>query len=148
MHFALVDIVSAPEAASGMQMEFRVISHANQEVIHHVLPLRTKEELQQAYRVAGETQDMSVEALSALLQQPQEQSDVRIACVPHWGVVPLWRELLYRAVIALAVLLLLVLPGLAVLWYVGAAVYYIARGAELVRRDEVELRYQELKKER
>ncbi len=153
VHFALVDIVAAPEAASGMRLEFRVISHANEEVIHHVLPLRTKDELRQIHssKAAGamqeESAEVSVEALGVLLRLPEVLSGVRLEVLPHWGIVPLWRELQYRAVIALAVLCLIVLPLLAVLWYVGAAVYYILRGAELVRRDEVEQRYRENKKE-
>lgn len=144
--------MAAPEAASGMQIEFRVISHANEEVIHHVLPLRTKDELRQLHSNAAssiqeDSSEVSVEALSALLRQPEELSGLRLQVLPHWGLVPLWRELQYRAVIALAVLCFIVLPLLAVLWYLGAAVYYILRGAELVRREEVEQRYREHKKE-
>lgn len=54
---------------------------------------------------------------------------------------------MYRAIIALCMLVLVVLPVLGVLWLVFASVYYICIGKELARRDEIERRYQTMKKQ-
>ena len=126
-----------------LQLEFKVVSHANEEVVRKVLPLRTKQELLHARSVEGTTQ-AEYDAVVRLIGSGG--GDVRVVCEPHWGFVPLWREVWYRAVVALAMMFFLVLPALAILWYVGAAVFYIVRGAELVRRDELEQRYREHKK--
>ena len=143
VHFALLDIVTTEDTATGLQLEFKVISHANKEVIRKVLPLRTKQELFEAHSAEGTTQMQFDEAVRLI---GSGDETVQVLCEPHWGFVPLWREVWYRAVVALAMMFFLVLPALAIMWYVGAAVYYIVRGAELVRRDELEQRYREHKK--
>jgi len=144
IHFALLDIVSTQDTPSGLQLEFKVVSYANQEVIRKVLPLRTKQELLGVHSAEGTTQAEFDEAVR-LISGSGADGAVQVVCEPHWGFVPLWREVWYRAVVALAMMFFLVLPVLAVLWYVGAALYYIVRGAELVRRDELEQRYREHK---
>lgn len=132
-------------AVSGLELVHRVISHRHEEVMRKVLPLRTRAELLQARTVPG-TQSSAADLVDAARLLTGGRDGVRVHCLPHWGVVPLWREVQYRAVIAVAMLLFLVVPLLALLWYLGAALYYIVRGSELKRRAEVEQRYQQNKK--
>jgi hypothetical protein len=138
----VLDFVPAESATAGaVQLEFRIVSHEGETVLMKTIPLRARSQL------AHNSGDKELQALreSLLLQVAQGTLDVE--CVPYWGAVPLWRTLLYRAVIACALLLLVVAPVLVVLWFVGASLYYVFRGKELARRDAIEQRYQQLKKQ-
>ncbi len=133
-----------------------MVSHAQEVVIHKNIPLLPRQSFADAFRAVEGGAEVSAEpsaqlsAVAARLKQvflSRDSQDLRLECVPYWGASPLWRVLLYRAIIALCLLVFLVLPVLGVLWLVGASVYYICIGSELARRDEVERRYQKLKKQ-
>lgn len=164
MHYALLDIVpttatptTSAASASAVELQLRVVSHAQEVVIYKEIPLRSKQSLLLMHSGEassdGSAEVVSLEARAAKLKQAlllpptAEEGDLQLDCVPYWGVPPLWRVVMHRAIIALCLLTFIVLPTLGVLWLVFASVYYICIGSELARREELERRYQRMKKQ-
>jgi hypothetical protein len=141
INFGVLDYAPAEGPAGAVQLEFSIVSHTGERVLSKTIPLRPRGEL------AHTASDSELKALRASLLAQIAQGEVDAECVAYWGVVPLWRTLLYRAIIAVALLLFVVAPVVVVLWCVGASLYYVFRGKELARRDAVEKRYQQLKKQ-
>jgi hypothetical protein len=126
-------------------LRFQVISHAGQAVITKRLPLVRRSH--RATNTAPETATAAVKAAQALASVGSVRAaGVTVSCEPIRGIVPLWRSVLYRAAIAAALLVFVLMPFLGVLWLLGASVYYVCYGAELARRDKIERQYQSLKK--
>jgi hypothetical protein len=123
-------------------LKFQVISHAGQAVITKRSPLVRRSH--RATNTATETATAAVKAAQALASV--RAAGVSVSCEPIRGIVPLWRTVLYRAAIAAALLVFVLMPFLGVLWLLGASVYYVCYGAELARRDKIEKQYQSLKK--
>lgn len=77
-------------------------------------------------------------------------SDLSLEVTPYWGVLPRWKNLCIKAIIAFLLLVLVVLPVLTILWLVFASVYYITRGhsdaEEMKRRARIEEVHQLLSK--
>ena len=156
IHFALLDIlpVSPLQASSGVShgagnredvvLEYSVVSHKGEIVRTMPFPLRNRPTTTIDSCVFDATK---LSILREFLPALMDVGAVSLQCVPVQGVVSFWRMLVYRAVIALALLFLVVAPLVTVLWFVGASVYYVCWGAELSRRVDVEERYQQHKKQ-
>ena len=63
-----------------------------------------------------------------------------IECLPIHGSLTWRRWLLYRAAVALPLLVVVVCPALAVLWLFLAASWYVLVGQEMKRRADIEAR--------
>ncbi|KAJ1409077.1 hypothetical protein B484DRAFT_403320 [Ochromonadaceae sp. CCMP2298] len=145
LHFGLLDLVPALSSdrssdssgnatvqSHGLSLDFSIISHRGERVISRSLPL-------------GDFSDSSRVRNLAFLEYAQSDA-VLLRCEPARGPLTLWRALMFRAIIAAALMLLLVLPALMVLWFLAASIYYVAMGAEYTRRERIEAQFQEHKK--
>jgi hypothetical protein len=132
INFGLLDLVMQD---GQLQVEVSVVSHRGERVLQKVVPLRARQ-------LAPPPSQLRVDTVAGLL----DRGDAGITCVPYWGKVPLWRRLVYKGIIALAILVCALMPAAALLWLVGASIYYVLFGAEKARREGIERRYQEHKK--
>ena len=152
IHFALLDIlpvshlqVSSEESHGAgnredVVLEHSVVSHTGEIVRTLPFPLRNR-----PTTTIFDAKKLTI--LREFLPALMDVGAVSLQCVPVQGVVSFWRMLVYRAVIAFALLFLVVAPLVTVLWFVGASVYYVCWGAELSRRVDVEERYQQHRKQ-
>lgn len=151
IHFALLDFAISPDPSTGnsvVEALFSVVSHTGEVVMRRAIPLRARSQQDhpQHHLDSGAINVDAAVAAGAGAGHNTGVGHPHVTCVPYWGEVPTWRRLLYRAIIAAALLTLVVLPLLAIMWLVGASLYYVLWGSELARRDEIERRYREHKK--
>lgn len=66
----------------------------------------------------------------------------RIQCIPYWGEISMWRILLFRAIVVIAMMCCVLLPLCFLGWLLFASMYYIFMGAELTRQQKIEEQYQ------
>lgn len=127
MHFALLDILLSNNNnntskdtgdSNTIQLLFRIVDHRGITVMYKHLPI------------------------SLLSSSPSNSIQAPLHCTPYWGDIPVWRNLLFRSVVVIAMLVCLILPCLLLLWFLIASVYYVCIGAELTRRQKIEEGYQ------
>jgi alkaline phosphatase D len=116
LHFGLVDI--AEVSPTQLVAVFHIVDHEGRPVMAKEIPLRSEP--------------------AAI---PQTWAG-RVSCRPIRGDLTPLRLVLFKANLAFFSLVFVVLPLFAVLWLVGASLYYVCVGRELRRREEVERNYQ------
>lgn len=117
-HFGLLDVILPPDSNGSFRLVFRAINFKGEEVIHKQLdidPTSSQGDCDSDSGAGGE-----------------------LECLPIHGRISSPRWLLYRAAVALPLLVLVVCPVLAVLWLFFAASWYVLVGQELKRRADVE----------
>jgi alkaline phosphatase D len=151
LHFALLDIeesISSPSSSSSSsgvvttstsggehkyKLVFHIVDHEGKSIMWKELPLRSsrkKASVSVGVEV-GKEED-----------EEEEKEPVSFQCEAIRGKLTPMRWLVFKANIAFFGVLLVVIPLLAILWFLFASVYYIFMGRELKRRDEVERNYQ------
>ena len=139
INFGLLDINLRTEDntsdPANVSLTFRVIDHKGLEVIRKQLEIPIRRQRFPHVRSASE---MIAESLTTA------GSNSEFECAPIRGQVSWVRVLLYRAAVALPLLVLVVCPSLTVLWFLLAACWYISYGQELRRRERIEQRRQQL----
>jgi len=118
-HFGLLDIIVSPEGDGRFRLVFRTINYKGEEVMQKQL-------------------DLGGPALQSL--GDSEVSGGIVECLPIQGRLSWPQWLLYRAAVALPLLVLVVCPVLAVLWFFFAASWYVLVGQEMKRRADIESR--------
>lgn len=168
IHFALLDISISESthlnhnlreqtedySQAEINVEFAIVSHRSETVIRKTVPLRHFKHRTAQHGISTEQtadRDVMLDKSSRSLGKTAllsawKSGELTVECVPHRGKLPLWSWLKYRAIIACALLVLVVLPLLVVVWLVSASIYYVCIGSELARRDRIERQYRELKK--
>ena len=126
---ATSDVSVSPRRYKQLDMHMRIISHDNHTVVDR--RVFTGDLL---HSTTGEGSDVVGQGKTPHFAQNWDKSN---ACTLYWGDVPLYKDIGVRALTAFFLMLFLVIPALAVLWFVGASIYYIYAGAELNRRNRI-----------
>mmetsp|Transcript_17536 Transcript_17536/g.29561 ORF Transcript_17536/g.29561 Transcript_17536/m.29561 type:complete len:617 (-) Transcript_17536:261-2111(-) len=174
VHFSLIDIVlntmlgtnqNHQRANTGQQevkeekedsnrahlIDYQVVSHKGEVVSRKQLPLRQplKDTSALTWLLPDETnpqqQRRRRKALLQLVANDSPSSNVAVDCIPAQGKLTMWQYWSFRAIVALALLIFGVIPLLAVLWFVGASIYYLCIGPEMERRQRIEAQYRSRK---
>lgn len=124
MHFATLDLERLPTGNSNskggkVNVHIRIINHEGNPVIEKSLALQEKN----------------------FDNVDKEHIEVN-ECLPFWDIVPWYKLLLFRASMVSFGMAFVLFPLLALLWLLGAAIYYLCIGGELLRRDRIEKRFQ------
>lgn len=144
VHFALLDIVQPKSQDGGetdndntLHLLFRVIDRTGRTVMYKTFPLPSP-----ATSFPSFTKHMIHKVIPTERQSWEEKALESIHCVPFWGEIDLWRILLFRAIVVIAIMCCILLPLCLMGWFLFASVYYIFIGAELSRRHKIEEQYQ------
>jgi hypothetical protein len=123
IHFGLLDfeILNTENTNGGiMNLHFRLINSVGDSVMEKVMLMQKKR--------FNEKDTMPI-------VQTEE-------CIPYWGEVPFHKMLLFRSSMVLFGMIFVLFPICLILWLIGASIYYICIGGELLRRDRIEKRYE------
>lgn len=127
LHFGLIDFVFSPDGDDEKDvghLVLRTINYEGRTVMYRRVPLSQKKN-----------------SASKVDEWSASTSTDSVVCVNYHGEPSLWRKILERMTLTLFVLVTVFVPLVVVVWFVGAAVFYLCWGKERARREQVEARY-------
>ena len=128
LHFGILDLETLDEGKKNdvegrVNVRVQIIDHEGKVAIEQVFPLKEK-------------RFHEIKSSEWIEMQLKE-------CVPFWGEVPSYKVLLFKATMVTFGMVFVLFPSFVLLWLLGAAIYYICIGGELMRRDRIEKRFQQ-----
>mmetsp|Transcript_6926 Transcript_6926/g.7558 ORF Transcript_6926/g.7558 Transcript_6926/m.7558 type:complete len:506 (+) Transcript_6926:55-1572(+) len=126
LHFGLIDFLTNEEGGDVSTLRFQTISHEGDVVMSLDIPLRPRQTSQLSH--SGD--------------------DVAIECTPIQGPLTSLRSQWFKGNMVLGVMVFVLLPVLTLLWFVGAAIYYLCVGREIERRERIESQYQQQRQQK
>lgn len=151
IHFALLDIATASSGtvdshsisrsddgdhSTELELVLKVIDHAGKLVLNRKFDLH-RNNFESSRASESLRRQLMEEYNSHLNARSNWLSHVSVEIIPYWGHLSMWRRILTNACAAFAILTIVIMPLLALLWFILAGLYYLLYEKEFRRRDNL-----------